>query len=110
MTENARSYLYGLAPLARVFQNKSHMERLNASVGLSDFRRAEASFRWGVGSAEAASQSIQQLDFEGEASKIARKGANCTTVLVFGDTFGGGVEVGTNFQRFQNGLDRARHL
>jgi DNA integrity scanning protein DisA with diadenylate cyclase activity len=35
-----------------------------------------------------------------EAAKIA-KGAQCTSVLVFADTFGGGVEVGKTFKAFK---------
>ena len=37
--ENARSYLYSLASLARVFQDKRQMERLDAAHGLADFRK-----------------------------------------------------------------------
>ena len=67
-SEKARSYLYSLASLARVF----HHDRFNNLILK-------------------------------EAAKIA-KGANCTSVLVFGDTFGGGVEVGRMFKGFKTVL------
>ena len=38
-SEKARSYLYSLASLARVFQDHSHMQRLAAAESLPDFRR-----------------------------------------------------------------------
>ena len=38
-SENARSYLYSLASLARVFQDDLRMERLAAAESLPDFRR-----------------------------------------------------------------------
>lgn len=101
--KNARSYLYSLAALARVFQDKSHMERLEAAHKLEDFRR-EVKLVFG-GEAEKPKRRHNRFNnlILKEAAKIA-KGAHCSTVLVFGDTFGGGVEVGENFKGFKTVL------
>jgi len=101
--KNARSYLYSLASLARVFQDKSHMERLNAAHKLSDFRK-EVKLVFG-GEDNAPKRRYNRFNnlILKETAKIA-KGANCSTVLVFGDTFGGGVEFGSNFKDFKTVL------
>lgn len=101
--ENARSYLYSLASLARVFQDKSHMERLAAAESIKDFRKEIKQ----VFSGERDKPKKRHNRFNNlilrEAAKIA-EGANCSTVLVFGDTFGGGVEVGKIFKGFKTVL------
>jgi DNA integrity scanning protein DisA with diadenylate cyclase activity/mannitol/fructose-specific phosphotransferase system IIA component (Ntr-type) len=102
-SENARSYLYSLASLARVFQDKGHMERLRAAADLSFFRK-ELKL---VFAGEEAKPRHRYNRFNHlilrEAAKIA-KGAQCTSVLVFADTFGGGVEVGKVFKDFKTVL------
>lgn len=101
--KNARSYLYSLASLARVFQDKTHMDRLNAAHKLSDFRReVKLVFRGEGDKPKRRHNRFNNLILK-EAAKIA-KGASCSTVLVFGDTFGGGVEFGTNFKGFKTVL------
>ena len=101
--ENARSYLYSLASLARVFQDKAHMERLAAAESLPDFRREVKSVFAGDGVKPRRRHNRFNNLILREAAKIA-KGANCTSVLVFGDTFGGGVEVGRIFKGFKTVL------
>jgi DNA integrity scanning protein DisA with diadenylate cyclase activity/mannitol/fructose-specific phosphotransferase system IIA component (Ntr-type) len=101
--ENARSYLYGLASLARVFQDESQMERLNAAHKLSDFRREVKLVFSGEGEKPKRRHNRFNNLILKSATKIA-KGANCSTVLVFGDTFGGGVDFGTNFKGFKTVL------
>ena len=102
-SENARSYLYSLASLARVFQDKSHMARLDAAGSLPDFRKELKSVFGG----EATTPKRQHNRFNNlilkEAAKIAQ-GSNCSAVLVFGDTFGGGVELGTIFKNLKTVL------
>ncbi len=102
-SENARSYLYSLASLARVFQDKSHMARLEAAKALPEFRKELKSVFGG----EATAPKRQHNRFNNlilkEAAKIAQ-GANCTSVLVFGDTFGGGIELGDTFKDFKTVL------
>ena len=101
--ENARSYLYSLASLARVFQDKLHMERLAAAESLPDFRREVEAVFGGDGVKPRRRHNRFNNLILREAAKIA-KGANCTSVLVFGDTFGGGVEVGRIFKGFKTVL------
>ncbi|WP_269524763.1 PTS sugar transporter subunit IIA [Coraliomargarita parva] len=101
--ENARSYLYGLASLARVFQDRSHMERLGTAKSLPEFRRELKA----VFAGEEAAPRHRHNRFNNlilrETAKIA-KGANCSCILVFGDTFGGGVEIGSVFKDFKTVL------
>lgn len=101
--EKVQNYLYCLASLARVFQNKSHMDRLDRAHTLSEFRREVKS----VFAGDHAKPRRRHSRFNNlvlrEAAKIAR-GANCTAILIFGDTFGGGVETGQIFKGFKTVL------
>ncbi len=101
--ENARSYLYGLAALARVFQDATQMGRLNAAQKLADFRREVKQVFSGEGEKPKRRHNRFNNLILREATKIA-KGAGCSTVLVFGDTFGGGVDFGPNFKGFKTVL------
>ncbi|MGB0257763.1 MAG: PTS sugar transporter subunit IIA [Coraliomargarita sp.] len=102
-SENARSYLYSLASLDRVFQDKSHMARLEEARSLPEFRKELKSVFGG----EATAPKRQHNRFNNlilkEAAKIAQ-GSNCSAVLVFGDTFGGGIELGDIFKGFKTVL------
>lgn len=100
---NARSYLYSLASLARVFQDNTYMRRLETAPTLVDFRRELKAVFAGEGTAPTRRHNRFNNLILKEAAKIAR-GANCTSVLVFGDTFGGGVELGSVFQGFKTVL------
>jgi len=101
--ENARSYLYSLAALARVFQDKSHMERLDAAHSLRNFRKElKAVFAGDGGTPRQHHNRFNNLILK-ETAKIA-KGADCSSVLVFGDTFGGGVDIGATFSGFKTVL------
>lgn len=101
--ENARNYLYSLASLARVFQDQAHMQRLAAAESLPDFRRELKAVFGGEGLKPRRRYDRFNNLILREAAKIA-KGANCSSVLVFGDTFGGGVEVGSVFKDFKTVL------
>ena len=101
--KNVSSYLYSLASLARVFRDNSHMERLKSARELSDFRRElKQVFGGEAGKPRRRHNRFNNLILK-ETAKIA-KGANCTTILIFGDTFGGGVEVGDAFKDFKTVL------
>lgn len=100
---NARSYLYSLASLARVFQDASYMQRLEDAPSLPEFRRELKAVFAGEGAAPTRRHNRFNNLILKEAAKIAR-GANCTSVLVFGDTFGGGVELGSVFRGFKTVL------
>lgn len=101
--ESARNYLYSLASLARVFQDRSQMEYLASARSLDSFRGALKS----VFSGESALSPRLHNRFNKlilkETAKIAR-GAKCSSVLIFGDTFGGGVEIETTFKDFKTVL------
>jgi len=102
-SENARSYLYSLASLARVFQDKTHMDRLKAAAKITDFRKELKQVFAGEESQPRRRHNRFNNLILREAAKIA-KGAQCTSVLVFADTFGGGVEVGKVFKGFKTVL------
>ncbi len=98
--ENARSYLYGLASLARVFQDQAHMARLAAAQELPQFRKELKAVFAGDGKTPRQKHDRFNNLILRESAKIAH-GANCTSVLIFGDTFGGGVEIGKIFKDFK---------
>ncbi len=100
---SARSYLYSLASLARVFQDSAHMERLNAAGPLPKFRQELKAVFSGVGVTPKRRHNRFNNLILRESAKIAQ-GANCTSILVFGDTFGGGVELGRVFKNFKTVL------
>jgi len=101
--KGARSYLYSLAALARVFQDISNMERLAAATLLPAFRKELKAIIGGeVSRPHQRHNRFNNLILR-EAAKIAR-GANCSSVLIFGDTFGGGVDVGKVFSGFKTVL------
>ena len=91
-SKRSRNYLYSLSSLARVFQDSNQMARLDAAKSLVDFKKAVA----GVFGGDADVPRKRHNRFNNlmlrEAAKIA-KGAECTSVLIFADTFGGGVEI-----------------
>jgi DNA integrity scanning protein DisA with diadenylate cyclase activity/mannitol/fructose-specific phosphotransferase system IIA component (Ntr-type) len=101
--ENARSYLYGLASLARVFQDTAQMSKLEASKDLPAFRQELKAVFGGDGTQPKQKHNRFNNLILKEAAKIAR-GSNCTCILVFGDTFGGGVELGKVFKGFKTVL------
>ena len=101
-SKNAR-FLFSLASLARVFQDNGHMDRLRVATKITDFRKELKQ----VFAGEENKPRLRHNRFNNlilrEAAKIAN-GANCTSVLVFADTFGGGVEVGKSFKAFKTVL------
>lgn len=101
--ENTRTYLYSLASLARVFQDKARMAQLEAATDLKDFRQRVKSVFGGESSQPTQKHNRFNFLILKEAGKIA-KGAQCTAVLVFGDTFGGGVDLGDVFKGFKTVL------
>jgi DNA integrity scanning protein DisA with diadenylate cyclase activity/mannitol/fructose-specific phosphotransferase system IIA component (Ntr-type) len=102
-SENARSYLYSLASLARVFQDAVHMEQLAAAESLPDFRKELKAVFGGDGTKPRRRHNRFNYLILRETAKIA-KGANCTSILIFGDTFGGGVDIGKVFKGFKTVL------
>jgi DNA integrity scanning protein DisA with diadenylate cyclase activity/mannitol/fructose-specific phosphotransferase system IIA component (Ntr-type) len=101
--ENARSYLYGLAALARVFQDNAQMALLASAQSLTEFKRELKSVFGGQGRTTIQGHNRFNFLMLKEAAKIA-KGSNCSSVVVFGDTFGGGIEIGDLFNGFKTVL------
>ena len=101
--ENARSYLYGLAALARVFQDSNQMNRLYRAHSLPQFRKELKSVFGGEGRLPIHGHNRFNFLILKEAAKIAR-GSRCSSVVVFGDTFGGGIEIGDFFKGFKTVL------
>lgn len=101
--ESARNYLYSLASLARVFQDKSQMASLAQARSLNSFRTALKSVFSGEGKQKPRQHNRFNKLILKEAAKIAG-GAKCSSVLVFGDTFGGGVEIEDTFKGFKTVL------
>lgn len=98
--ENTRNYLNSLAAVARIFQDKTNMERLRSAESLTDFRRVMKLVLGGDSTKPRRRHSRFNNLILKEAGKIA-KGANCSTVLVFWDTFWGGADVGRVFKDFK---------
>lgn len=100
---NARSYLYSLAALAWVFQDKTQMARFNSAGPLPVFRKVvKEVFGGESGKPKRRHDRFNNLILR-ETATIA-KGANCSTILIFGDTFGGGVDFGKKFKGFKTVL------
>ena len=97
---NTRNYLNNLAAIARLFQDKTNMERMSQAESLKDFRQMVKSVFGGDCVKPRRRRSRFNSLILKEAAKIA-KGANCSTVLVFGDTFWGGADVGRVFKDFK---------
>jgi len=98
--EGEKNYLNVLASLARIFQDKSTIERFVNAEGLDDFRtEVKKAFGGGAEEKDGKENKFNRLILR-EAAKIA-KGAKCTAVLVFGDTFAGGVDLGGMFENFK---------
>lgn len=88
---NARQYLNCLASLARCFQNKKDITRLKEAADLGQFKVGiQNLFTDETCKLTRQSTRLNRLILK-EAEKIAR-GARCSSVLIFEDTFAGGVE------------------
>lgn len=91
--ENARDYLQVLASIARQVKDKELVDNLvNASDLDQLYERLVGGFG-GMRAVEAQQNRVNKLMFR-EAERVA-KGAACSAVVVFGDTFIGGVRPGT---------------
>lgn len=96
-SENARNYLNALAAIAGIFQDKTVVERLMEPAGLPEFRREVKRILSGDSEKPKSKPTrINRLILR-EAEKIATS-ARCSSVLIFGDTFAGGVELAQDFK------------
>lgn len=99
-SDQEKTYLNVLASLARIFQNKDLIEQLNSAVMLEDFRREIRKAFGSVAAAPIAKGSKFNTLILKESEKIA-SGSNCSSVMIFGDTFSEGLDL----KGFFNGLD-----
>jgi DNA integrity scanning protein DisA with diadenylate cyclase activity/mannitol/fructose-specific phosphotransferase system IIA component (Ntr-type) len=90
--EKEKSYLTVLASLARVFEDRALLDRLAEAPDLEAFQQAvKQVFRGGAGRTDSHESKFNRLILN-VAAKVAR-GARCSTIMVFGDTFAGGVDL-----------------
>ncbi|HVU37289.1 MAG TPA: diadenylate cyclase [Opitutales bacterium] len=94
--EREKSYLNVLASLARVFQDRALLDRLVEAPDLVTFQQAvKQVFSGGAGRTDSHQSEFNRLILS-VAARMAR-GARCSTVMVFGDTFAGGIDLGDAF-------------
>ena len=90
--EKARDYLQVLASIARQVKEKELVDRLVASSDLDALHEQLVGGFGGIRSVQAQQNRVNRLMFR-EAERVAR-GADCGAIMVFGDTFVGGIERG----------------
>lgn len=101
--KRTRTYMVSLSELARLFREPAHLKALHQAVSLTDFRREIRSIITGDDTESPRKQSRFNYLILREGAKIAR-GADCSSVLIFADTFAGGVDVGKVFRGFKTVL------
>jgi DNA integrity scanning protein DisA with diadenylate cyclase activity/mannitol/fructose-specific phosphotransferase system IIA component (Ntr-type) len=95
--EGEKSYLSVLASLARIFQEEATLDRLVEAPDLESFREAVLQVFGGVtGRSGTQDTKFNQLILT-ETAKVA-KGARCSAVVIFGDTFSGGLGLEGSFR------------
>ena len=99
VSESAPEYLNTLATLARIFQNKPVIDKLIREKTLSNFRDSVKKVLAG----EPVKSRYRTTRFNsvilGEAKKIA-KGTDCSSILIFGDTFSSPVQPVFSFKDY----------
>ncbi len=92
--EKARSYLPVLASLARLFKEPEFIDSLLIAPDLDDLYTKLTAGLGGIAGrpVQAQQNRVNRLMLR-EAERVA-KGAGCGALMVFGDTFVGGIEVG----------------
>ncbi len=96
-SESARNYLNALAAIAGIFQDRSAVDRLMRPSTLEEFRtEVKATLSGDPQLPRKKPTRINRLILR-EAEKIATS-ANCGSVLIFGDTFAGGIELTRTFK------------
>jgi diadenylate cyclase len=90
--ENARDYLQVLASIARQVKDKELVDNLVNAPDLDAFYERLVGGFGGIRPVEAQQNRVNRLMFR-EAERVAR-GADCSAIVVFGDTFIGGLQAG----------------
>lgn len=99
-SEKEKSYLNVLASLARTFQDRSIVSKLTSSKNIQDLRTALHLTLGGAGELKRSKDNKFNRLILREAQKIAR-GAKASSLLVFADTFAGGIDFGNEFGDFK---------
>jgi len=99
-SDQERSYLNVLASLARTFQEHGAIERLTGAKDLETLRDAVVDVFGGTPDKKRAKDNKFNRLILRESVKIAR-GAKCSAILVFGDTFAGGVDISESLGDFR---------
>lgn len=98
--EEDTEYLNVLASLARLFKEPELVQSIVDSPNLNALRdRVFMGFGGLLGKPERRQHRSNRILLK-EAEKIA-KDARCTAIMIFGDTFGGGIEVTNSFPKFK---------
>lgn len=90
--ENARDYLQVLASIARQVKEPELVENLVNAPDLDSLHERLIGGFGGIRPVQAQQNRINRLMFR-EAERVAQ-GAGCETIMIFGDTFIGGIEPG----------------
>ena len=90
--ENARDYLQVLASIARQVKDKELVDNLVNAPDLDQLHERLIGGFGGLRAVEAQQNRINRLMFR-EAERVAH-GADCSAIVVFGDTFIGGIQPG----------------
>ncbi|MGF1529729.1 MAG: diadenylate cyclase [Puniceicoccaceae bacterium] len=97
--ENVRGYLNTLATIAGIFQDGTAARELSLEPDLTAFqKRLFSLFSGGQEQQAPAPSRINRLMLR-ETERIARA-LKCRSVVIFGDTFAGGLEIGTSLRDF----------
>jgi diadenylate cyclase len=91
--ENARDYLQVLASIAQQVKDKSLVDALVNSPDLDSLYERLVGGFGGLRAVQAQQNRVNRLMFR-EAIRVA-EGADCSAIIVFGDTFIGGIQPGT---------------
>ncbi|MFW6354185.1 MAG: PTS sugar transporter subunit IIA, partial [Verrucomicrobiota bacterium] len=99
-SDQERNYLNVLASLARLFRDREMIQQLVEAKDAKEFKdRVLLGFGGLLAKPERRQTRLNRL-FLKEAEKVARD-ARCAAILVFSDTFAGGIEVTEGFPNFR---------
>lgn len=99
-SENEKNYLNVLASLARLFRDRDLVDNIIAAPDVEELRnRVYLGFAGLLAKPERRQTRFNRLLLR-EAEKIA-KDAKCSAILLFGDTFAGGIEGSKGFPKFR---------
>jgi DNA integrity scanning protein DisA with diadenylate cyclase activity/mannitol/fructose-specific phosphotransferase system IIA component (Ntr-type) len=99
-SENEKSYLNVLASLARLFRDRDLVNNMVAAPNTTTFaERVLLGFGGLLAKPERRQTRYNRLLLK-ESEKIARE-SKCTAILLFGDTFAGGIEGARGFPNFR---------